>query len=116
MKGYQFFQPLYFAAKEVGENLLIEAGIPLWEGYKYGLRRTACRCCPGQRPSAYAAIRSQYPEVWQEMLRLEQIMGTGYWLDPDKKDKRSPLVLVADKGEAAFQEGNFPPRFRSDSL
>jgi 3'-phosphoadenosine 5'-phosphosulfate sulfotransferase (PAPS reductase)/FAD synthetase len=79
MAGYVYFQPLYFADKETSMRLLEEAGMPLWEGYARGLQRTACRICPGQRPRAYTALRAQYPDVWAELLDLEQRFGPGAW-------------------------------------
>jgi hypothetical protein len=61
MKQYTSFQPLYFTEKNIGEEIIKDARMPIWEGYSYGLQRTACRICPGQKRIAYAAIRANFP-------------------------------------------------------
>ena len=71
-KPWMFFQPLYFAAKNAAGDILEENHMPIWDGYSFGLKRTACRICPGQRPRAYAAIRANFPDVWDELLWLEK--------------------------------------------
>ncbi len=85
---------------------LQDAGLPIWEGYSFGLQRTACRICPGQRKIAYAAMRANFPQVWAELLELERRFGPGCWQDPAGEGKGS-LLECAGRGEAAFREGNF---------
>lgn len=106
LDGYQFFQPLYFGAKEVSESILKEAGAPVWQGYEYGLQRTACRICPGQKPRAYAAIRANYPEVWNELLTLEAKFGPGCWQAREEGEAKT-FTEMADKGHEKFEEGNY---------
>jgi len=79
LEGLVFFQPLYFASKEVCDSILEESKVPIWEGYSRGLQRTACRICPGQKPIAYTAIRENFPDVWAELLALEERLGPGCW-------------------------------------
>ena len=79
MPGFRCYQPMYFTAKNTVEDVLATNAAPLWKGYGRGLCRTACRCCPGQRPRAYAAIRREYPEVWAELPSLESSLGSGCW-------------------------------------
>jgi 3'-phosphoadenosine 5'-phosphosulfate sulfotransferase (PAPS reductase)/FAD synthetase len=109
VEKYKFFQPLYFTSKAVGEQVLEETGAPVWDGYSYGLQRTACRICPGQRKKAYAAIRANYPEVWAELLWLEGRLGTGYWQDP-VDGKVSNLTQMAEWGQEAFEKGEYKRR------
>lgn len=111
-KDYVYFQPFYFAEKGVGESLLVESGLPVWEGYGFGLGRTACRICPGQKSESYAALRAQYPEVWEELCALEAHVGTGYWQDKEEP-KTATCAAMADRGEAAFRAKGLPRRFGS---
>lgn len=37
LEKYVYFQPLYFAEKGIGEGMITDAGLPIWEGYSYGL-------------------------------------------------------------------------------
>jgi hypothetical protein len=80
--------------------------MPIWEGYSFGLQRTACRICPGQRKIAYAAMRANFPQTWAELLELEKRFGPGCWQDPEGNGKGA-LVDCADRGELAFRQGNF---------
>lgn len=58
--------------------------IPEWSGYARGFDRTACWCCPFQRPSQWQALRQWYPALHDELqLIFEQIPfrrhpGDGY--------------------------------------
>jgi 3'-phosphoadenosine 5'-phosphosulfate sulfotransferase (PAPS reductase)/FAD synthetase len=106
LKGYPFFQPLYFSAKGVSVSVLEEAGAPIWEGYSRGLQRTACRICPGQKPSGYAAIRANFPDVWEELLYLEKRFGAGCWQARTEAGSQT-LNELADKGQEAFVEGQY---------
>lgn len=111
MKEYTYFQPLYFAGKGVGESILSNAGVPIWDGYSYGLQRTACRICPGQKPAAYAAIRANFPDVWEELLYLERRFGAGCWQRRDTVGNSLSFVEMADAGQKAFEEGNYLRRY-----
>jgi 3'-phosphoadenosine 5'-phosphosulfate sulfotransferase (PAPS reductase)/FAD synthetase len=109
LPNYRFFQPLYFGAKDVSEQVLAEAGAPVWEGYGFGLQRTACRVCPGQKPSAYAAIRANFPEVWGELLSLEARFGAGCWQRREDGEGKG-FEELADLGREAFEAGEFRRR------
>ena len=106
MENYLFFEPIYFGAKEVSESILKETGVPVWEGYSYGNQRTACRICPGQKPSGYAAIRANYPEVWAELIELEKRFGPGAWQRREDGLGKS-FEDLADLGQEAFEAGGF---------
>ena len=101
MSQYDYFEPLYFAGKQWLEKFLVESKMPLWNGYKQGLQRTACRICPGQRIQAYAILRCKYPEVWSELLWFEKRFGPGCWCDL-KNEGRATLAESADRGDAAL--------------
>jgi len=105
MKGYIFFQPLYFTTKEAAEKIVLDNGLPIWEGYDSGLQRTACRVCPGQKPATYAAIRANYPAVWEELLELDRRFGPGCWQVYHESGIHFTCTEMADKGQAAFLEG-----------
>ena len=106
MEKYLFFEPLYFGSKEVSESVLKEAGVPIWEGYSYGNQRTACRICPGQKPAGYAAIRANYPEVWQELLFLEKRFGPGAW-QRRQDGTATPFETLAELGREAIEVGGY---------
>lgn len=109
LKGYDVFQPLYFADKGVCEVLLVSHGVPIWPGYAGGLRRTACRICPGQRPDVYATIRRLHPGVWEELLALEKKLGPGLWNRGWTADGHIPsFVEAADEGELRLLVGADP--------
>ncbi|MFP3868621.1 MAG: terminase gpA endonuclease subunit [Desulfobacteraceae bacterium] len=107
MKAYRFFNPMYFATKEVGEKILEESAVPIWEGYSHGLQRTACRICPGQRRIAYAAIRANYPDVWQELLEIEKRLGPGCWQPIGKEGRHGSVVEMADLGQEGFEGAGY---------
>jgi hypothetical protein len=96
---------LYFTEKDVSAKVVHDAGMPIWEGCSYGLQRTACRICPGQRKVAYAAMRANFPQTWAELLELETRFRPGCWQDPKGNGKGS-LDNMANHGELAFKEGN----------
>jgi predicted subunit of tRNA(5-methylaminomethyl-2-thiouridylate) methyltransferase len=107
MKGYKFFQPLYFSDKGSSETVCRDSGMVEWEGYGFGLCRTACRICPGQRPRAYAAIRQAYPHAWTELLELERRFGPGAWQGGRPAAEGGPRCFteLADKGLRQIAEG-----------
>lgn len=107
MKKWAFFNPLYFADKESGERILAETGAPLWSGYTYGLQRTACRICPGQNRPAYAAIRANFPHVWDELLHLERKFGATAWQGHDGDGIEYSFTEMADRGQQKFEEGGY---------
>jgi len=118
MKDFTYFQPVYFIDRKTAQEILTENNIPVWPGYSYGLKRTACRICPGQRTEAFAAIRCNYPDVWEELLWLEQKLGPGCWHNAvtkivkgkRKQIRRSTFAEAADKGQAKFEAGNYSLR------
>ena len=108
-KNYIFFQPVYFAAKNVAENVLEESNALVWNGYRHGLQRTACRICPGQKPHAYSAIRINYPDVWEELLELERRFGAFAW-GKHTAGRHWSFTEMADHGKNKFEKGNYLAR------
>ena len=50
-----------------------DAPIPdwlIWEGYAQGFQRTACYCCPFQRPEQWDALKKVYPDLYAETKRM----------------------------------------------
>lgn len=45
-------------------------GFHMWPGYKHGFNRTACWCCPFQRPSQYDALRQVYPVLYERLMAM----------------------------------------------
>ena len=80
--------------------------MPVWEGYSYGLQRTACRICPGQKRIAYAAMRANFPQTWAELLELERRFGPGCWQDPAGEGHGS-FEDMADRGQENFEAGEY---------
>ena len=107
MADYTYFQPLYFADKELCEKTVRESGAPIWAGYERGLLRTACRICPGQRMPAYAAIRREMPDVWGELIEMERRLGPGCWSDPVGNVGRGALAELADRADSRSDRGDF---------
>lgn len=106
MEEYTYFQPLYFSDKDTSEKLLVEAGLPIWDGYSRGLCRTACRICPGQKPRAYAAIRANFPDIWAELLDLERRFGVGCWHAHNDEKDTAGFAVLADRGQEKFGAGD----------
>jgi site-specific DNA-methyltransferase (adenine-specific) len=104
MKDYIYFQPLYFAHKDVGQALMAKSSVPMWEGYDEGLQRTACRICPGQRIQTYAVIREKYPTVWAELMEFEGRYGPGCW-STDSDGERCSLYDMAERGDKKSIKG-----------
>src|SRR5450759_5983358 len=62
----------------------------------------ACWCCPGQRPSAYAALRREYPCLDRAYAQLEERLGVGgYW---------APVVREHGRRSAYCAPGAAPRR------
>jgi len=95
--GVTYFAPIYFSKKDAGEKIIAENGLPVWEGYERGLKRTACRICPGQRTVAYAVIRKDFPDIWEELTWLEKRLGLGVWREIN--GVRGSFKEMADKGD-----------------
>lgn len=46
------------------------SGLPLWNGYKRGFERTACWCCPFQKPGQWDALKRDYPVLWDRLREM----------------------------------------------
>lgn len=110
IKQFKFFQPIYYVKSTSTRALCDAACVPMWEGYKYGLQRTACRICPGQNQVGYAAIRLNYPDVWDELIEMEQRLGPGAWNDPIDNAFHGNFTELANRGETRLLQGGYPIR------
>lgn len=110
IKQFMFFQPIYFVKADSTMSLLNASGVPMWDGYSYGLQRTACRICPGQNQIGYAAIRANYPDVWDELLEFERRLGPGAWSDPENNSCSGSFADLADRGQKRFEKGGYQSR------
>jgi 3'-phosphoadenosine 5'-phosphosulfate sulfotransferase (PAPS reductase)/FAD synthetase len=111
MPDYRFFQPLYFTDKGSSDAVLDECGAPVWDGYSYGLQRTACRICPGQKAVAYAAMRANYPDVWEELLEMQRRLGVYCWQKYHADGRHYSFEEMADHGQVKFDADNYRNRF-----
>lgn len=62
----------------------LEATIPEWIGYQLGFDRTACWCCPFQKPTQWEALKKYYPLLHDELQHIFETIpfvehpGDGY--------------------------------------
>lgn len=73
---YQHFAPCFAARKATLEEVIGASGIPVWEGYSRGFKRTACWCCPGQCGEQALALQENYPGLAEDMRRWEKRLGS----------------------------------------
>ncbi|MEA3225105.1 MAG: ParB N-terminal domain-containing protein [Planctomycetota bacterium] len=108
LPDYRCFQPLYFADKGTAERVMKTSGLDFWEGYSRGLNRTACRICPGQNSSVYAAIRKKFPDVWRELKELENHCAGDFWypITVDGIQRKLKIEEMADHGDALISARN----------
>lgn len=95
---WKFYHPFAFCSKKVCEEVLFSSDVPLWSGYSYGLDRTACWICPGQRTTTYAALRRNYPDLWESLLKWESLLGHGAW------QNTKAFNVMADSGAAKLNK------------
>lgn len=62
------YNPLYeYDPTDVGEEALERL---TWEGYKKGFVRTACFCCPFQKPQQWEALKEIFPALHEKLKRM----------------------------------------------
>lgn len=93
---YRALAPVYNLSDKAERELLDASGLPIWSGYGFGLKRTACWVCPGQRPSTYAVLRREFPCLYRAMEDLETVIGPMRCWDP--KFAGLTISQVADYG------------------
>lgn len=58
--------------------------IPEWRGYQLGFERTACWCCPFQKPAQWVTLKKYYPLLHEELRHIFETIpftrhpGDGY--------------------------------------
>jgi len=116
---FKALAPIFDWSEDSVARALTEAGVPIWDGYARGLKRTACWVCPGQRPAVYAVLRRAYPELFRGLERLERQVGPCRFWEPrlvgmtmaqaaDRGDQvlASAQVTENDDGDAEFAEAS----------
>jgi 3'-phosphoadenosine 5'-phosphosulfate sulfotransferase (PAPS reductase)/FAD synthetase len=97
MPGWKRCEPIFDWSDESVARILAASGVPMWSGYSLGMQRTACWCCPGQRPIAYAAVRRAFPDVFRAYEELETTVGEeAFWT---QSLKGRPVTYAADRGD-----------------
>ena len=54
------------------------AKLNLWSGYAKGFNRTACWCCPFQKPKQWEAMKKEFPELYEKMSEMAET-----WIFPN---------------------------------
>lgn len=73
--GYQCFRPAFFLEEGKELDIMKAVGMPIWEGYGLGFKRTACWLCPGMNHSQAQCLNKQYPGLCNEIRKLEKRYG-----------------------------------------
>lgn len=75
MAAYSYYHPCYDVDYETEKKIVFGSGIPIWEGYEQGFKRSACWCCPGQYGEQAYALQQNYPGLANYIRRWEQKLG-----------------------------------------
>jgi 3'-phosphoadenosine 5'-phosphosulfate sulfotransferase (PAPS reductase)/FAD synthetase len=103
---FKALAPIFDWSEASVARALTEAGVPIWDGYARGLKRTACWVCPGQRPAVYGVLRREYPELFRGLERLEQVIGPCRFWEPTLLGKT--MAEAADRGDQVRPSANVP--------
>lgn len=90
MKDYQYYHPCFDITYEVEYKTVMDSGIPIWEGYSMGFKRSACWCCPGQSSQQAYALQKNYPGLANVIRRWEKKLGMYF----KSKDKNFDALIV----------------------
>ena len=85
MSKYTYYHPCHDIDHSTEEAIIEKSGVPLWEGYAMGFKRTACWCCPAQASEQAYALSQNYPGLVEVIRRWEKRLGM-------------PLQFTSDKG------------------
>lgn len=72
LKDYQFYHPAYDIGYDLEESTVLNSGVPMWEGYSMGFKRSACWCCPGQSGIQAYMLQKNYPGLADVIRRWEK--------------------------------------------
>ena len=78
MKDYQYYHPCFDITYEIEYQTVMESGIPIWEGYAMGFKRSACWCCPGQSSQQAYALQKNYPGLANVIRRWEKKLNMNF--------------------------------------
>ena len=72
MKEYSYYHPCFNIDYDVEVAIIEKSGVPLWEGYEMGFKRSACWCCPAQAGEQAYALSQNYPGLVDVIRRWEK--------------------------------------------
>ena len=72
MKDYSYYHPCFNIDYDVEVAIIEKSGVPLWEGYEMGFKRSACWCCPAQSGEQAYALSQNYPGLVDVIRRWEK--------------------------------------------
>lgn len=90
MKDYQYYHPCFDITYEIEYKTVMESGIPIWEGYAMGFKRSACWCCPGQSSQQAYALQKNYPGLANVIRRWEKKLNMNF----KSKEKNFDSLIV----------------------
>jgi len=96
MQEYHYYHPVYDVAYELEQKVVLESGIPIWEGYAMGFKRSACWCCPGQNGTQAYALWKNFPGLVNVLRKYEKMLG----MDLNSKGKGIDKLIEIGKRRA----------------
>ena len=72
MKDYSYYHPCFNIDYDVEVAIIEKSGVPMWEGYEMGFKRSACWCCPAQSGEQAYALSQNYPGLVDVIRRWEK--------------------------------------------
>jgi 3'-phosphoadenosine 5'-phosphosulfate sulfotransferase (PAPS reductase)/FAD synthetase len=76
MQKYSFYHPAFDVDYQIEESIISKSGVPVWEGYSMGFKRSACWCCPSQSSEQAYALSVNYPGLVEVIRRWETHIGS----------------------------------------
>jgi 3'-phosphoadenosine 5'-phosphosulfate sulfotransferase (PAPS reductase)/FAD synthetase len=75
MRDYSYYHPCHDVDYELEQKVVHESGIPIWEGYSMGFKRSACWCCPGMNGQQAYSLSVNYPGLTKTLKKMEIKLG-----------------------------------------
>ena len=102
--GYQCFRPAFFLEEGREIEMMTATGMPVWEGYEQGFKRTACWRCPGQCHQQAQALAKYFPGLCEEIRKLERRYGK---IRPMNDKSFDDILYGKEKNEEGTIEGDY---------